>query len=250
MEEKRFYVYEWFIVDTLEVFYVGKGTGNRRFELHNRNKYFKNIYNKYRCEVRLYKVNLTNEESCYWEIERIYELKSIGQAKCNFTSGGTGFSTGSLNPTVLKPHYGKDNGMIKHNIDMSGNKNPFYGKKHSERTKRIISEKNKGMNGRKGSENPMYNKGHLVSGENNGMYGVRGLNHPNATIYKVTYKNGESEDLTYKQCEKRFGIAFTRIDASGGVLHYKKRSINSHYEGTLIIKINKIEEGATTIENT
>lgn len=29
MERKKFYVYEWYNIDTNEVFYVGKGCGNR-----------------------------------------------------------------------------------------------------------------------------------------------------------------------------------------------------------------------------
>lgn len=99
MNDKRFYIYEWFKTVNNEIFYVGKGTGRRRFDIHNRGKYFMNVFNKYECDVRVYKDNLTNEESCEWEIKRIAELKSIGQAYCNFTNGGTGFSTGKLNPT-------------------------------------------------------------------------------------------------------------------------------------------------------
>ena len=37
---KRFYVYEWYNVDSGEVFYVGKGTGYRYKRTENRNKYF------------------------------------------------------------------------------------------------------------------------------------------------------------------------------------------------------------------
>ena len=36
---RKFYVYEWYIVDTNEVIYVGKGTGNR-YKQTNRNKMF------------------------------------------------------------------------------------------------------------------------------------------------------------------------------------------------------------------
>lgn len=60
--KKNFYVYEWFIIDSFEIFYVGKGTGRRKLELHNRSKYFMNIYNKYNCAVRLHKQSLTNEK--------------------------------------------------------------------------------------------------------------------------------------------------------------------------------------------
>lgn len=210
IKNKRFYVYEWFIVDTFEIFYVGKGTGNRRFETHNRNKYFMNIYNKYNCAVRIYKQNLTN--------------------------GGTGFSTGSLNPTVQNPHYGEKNGMRKHNIDFSGEKNPFYNKKHTEKTKEKISNSRKGKGGRSGKENPMYGSDKL-RGKKNGMYGMKGFKHPNSKMYQITYSDAKIEILTYKECEKKFGIAFSRIYKDGGILHYKKRTPNSIYEGLEVKRV-------------
>jgi hypothetical protein len=232
-----FYVYEWFIVDTLEVFYVGKGTGNRRFETHNRNIYFKNVYNKHKCAVRVIAQSLTNDEAFTIEQDRIYELKAKGLAKCNLTLGGKGWSTGELNPTARNPHFGEKNGMHTQNIDFSGKNNPFYGKRHTEETKKRISTSRKGKGARHGKDNPMFGNGHLVAGENNGMYGVRGFDHPNSRMYKVEYTDGTSETLTYKQCERKFGIAFTRVSNDGGVLHYKKKSKNSIYEGTKLTKL-------------
>lgn len=234
----RFYVYEWYIVETNEIFYVGKGTGKRKTEIHNRNEYFKNVYNKYKCDVRIIYDNLTNEESCQKEIERIAELRMINQAKCNFTNGGTGWSTGSLNPTALKPHYGQDNGMHTQNIDFKGEKNPFYGKKHTEETKQKISENRKGKGSRPGILNPMYNKGYLIAGEKNGMYGVKGFDHPNSKMFFVKYKDGNEEYLTAKECEKKFGIAFERIRHSDeGIISYKRKSKNSIYEGTILQRV-------------
>lgn len=90
---------------------MGKSRKKRRFETHNRNKYFKNIINKYDCSVRLIYSYLTNEEACEKEIEYIALMKSIGWAKCNFTNGGAGFSTGELNPNVINPPIGEKNGM-------------------------------------------------------------------------------------------------------------------------------------------
>ncbi|WP_032120659.1 NUMOD3 domain-containing DNA-binding protein [Clostridium amazonitimonense] len=228
-----FYVYEWFIVDSLEVFYVGKGTGVRRFELHNRSEYFVSVYNKYKCAVRIVYGNLTNQQACELEKDRIYEMKIKGQAKCNFTLGGTGFSTGDLNPNSIHPPRGKLNPM--YDVRMCGEANHFYGKKHSESTKKRISESRKGKGARFRADNPMFGSD-KTKGERNGMYGVRGFDHPNSRMYEVYYLDGTTEILTYKQCEKRFGIAFTRIQWDGGVLHYKKKSINSIYEGTEVRK--------------
>lgn len=241
--EKRFYVYEYFIVDTEEIFYVGKGTGKRFKQLNNRSEYFKSIHSKYECGVRIVYTDLTNEESCEKERQRIKELKDIGMARANFTEGGTGFSTGKMNPTHLNPHYGDRNGMRTKNIDFSGEKNPFYGKTHSEETKQKISENRKGKGGRSGSENPMY-ENHRFAGEKNPMYGKKGFDHPNSRMFKVTYLDETFEFLTSSQCEKKFGIAFIRIkNETIGVISYKKKSINSKYEGTVITQVEKnIEE--------
>lgn len=57
MEERKFYVYEWYIINTGEVFYVGKGTGNRYKSLNSRNYFFQCMYNSHDCDVRkIYKV--------------------------------------------------------------------------------------------------------------------------------------------------------------------------------------------------
>lgn len=239
----RFYVYEWFVINTNKVFYVGKGTGNRMNVLYNRNIYFKNVYNKYDCDVRVYKDNLSEEKAYAIEEERIAELWDKGEAQCNLTEGGTGFASGELNPTVQNPHYGDSNGMHTQNIDFTGENNPFYGRKHSRETKKKISDARKGKGGLPGENNPMHNSGHKVSGSKNGMFGVRGIKHPNATIYKVFFLNSsEYELLTYKQCEKRFGTPFYRVSKKGGILNYKKKSKNSHHDGRKIVKLGKVNQ--------
>lgn len=232
----RYYVYEWFIVDTLEVFYVGKGTGNRRFETHNRNEYFNNVLNKYNCAVRIVKQSLTNEEACIEEIERIAEMKAKGWAKCNLNSGGTGFSEGHLNPIhkrVNSEDYINPFSVMK----FIGEDNPFYGKTHSESTKKKISKSREGKGARFGKDNPMW-KSDKSKGENNGMYGKTGFNHPNSKMYLIEYHDGTNETLSYKQCEKKFGIAFSRIYENGGTLTYKKNTPNKiKYEGTKVTRL-------------
>ena len=82
----------------------------------------------------------------------------------------------------------------------------------------------------------MFGKG--FKGEENPMFGKTGFNHPHSKMYEVVYKSGEREFLKYKDCEKKFGIAFTRIYADGGVLAYKKNTPNKQlYEGTIIKRV-------------
>lgn len=105
-----------------------------------------------------------------------------------------------------------------------GSKNPFYGKKHSQKTKEIISKKNKDRN--TGNKNPMYgtsllshwtkkygktiadkkNKEYLyrlssaLSGKNNPFYGK---NHTKETIRTIVQKNAEyRNNLSDEQKEK------------------------------------------------
>jgi hypothetical protein len=96
---KDFYVYEWFNVDTDKVFYVGKGRKNRYKDVNQRNIYFKNYYNKHKCDVHKVKTNIEENEAFNFEIELIEKYKEIGQAQCNLTNGGEGstFSVGSWN---------------------------------------------------------------------------------------------------------------------------------------------------------
>lgn len=146
-----YYVYEWYIEDTNHVFYVGKGRLRRINEIRNRNKYFLAIYNKYKCRARKIQTGLTNREACILEKETIKKRKLSGEAECNFTYGGEGFS------------------------------------------------------------------------------------HPNSKMYLL---EGETKPLTYKECEKRFGIAFSRIYEQGGYLAYKKSCTNKTlYEGKLLTRL-------------
>ena len=227
----RFYVYEYYKKCNGEVFYVGKGTGRRMYELHNRNRYFLNVYNKYECDVRIYKDGLTNEQACALERERIKELRKDGQAYCNLTDGGTGFSTGRLNPIHKRIAEGKAN-LFDGTQRFIGERNGFFGKTHTPETRKKISKNRKGKGGLAGKLNPMYGKG--FKGKDNPMYGRRGEKHPNARMFRVTYKSGEVERLTFKQCETKFGIAFLRVHKHGGILRYKKKSKNDIYEGTKV----------------
>jgi len=99
-----FYVYEWYNVDTNEVFYVGKGKNSRYKNLSARNNYFKNYYNKYKCDVRKIKMSLTEDEAFKLEKELISTYREIGQAQCNFTDGGEGatFPLGSWHDIFSK----------------------------------------------------------------------------------------------------------------------------------------------------
>jgi len=106
-EDNNFYVYEWFNVETDEIFYVGKGNRNRYKNVNQRNQYFKNYYNKYECDVRKIKDNLSEEDAFSLEKELIDKYRKINQCKCNLTDGGEGctFPKGSWNDMFRKLQY-------------------------------------------------------------------------------------------------------------------------------------------------
>ena len=85
-----FYVYEWYVKNTNEIFYVGKGCGNRYKQTNKRNKLFKLYYEKFNCDSRIIKEFENENDAFIYEHERILELKNIDQAKCNLDYGGKG----------------------------------------------------------------------------------------------------------------------------------------------------------------
>lgn len=131
--ENIFYVYEWFIIDTNEVFYIGKGTGDRCFEHKRRNKMFKDFYNSHNCDVRIVKNNLTEQKAFEIEKETIsYYRNNTDYRLSNRTDGGNGGNT--------HKHYSKekmDEYLLKSSKSRKGKvnqgeNNPMYGKSYRE----------------------------------------------------------------------------------------------------------------------
>lgn len=91
----KFYIYEWYNIDTKEVFYVGKGKGNRYKVVKGRNSYFLNYHNKYSCAVRKVRQGMAEKEAYAYEIDLISYYKDINQCKCNIHEGGHGGVAGA-----------------------------------------------------------------------------------------------------------------------------------------------------------
>ena len=166
-ENREFYVYEHIRLDNMTCFYVGKGKGERAYDLE-RNYHHDNISNMYGHAVVIIKDNLTEEEA--FELERdtiedyVFNLgygididgfynkedNEIGHLT-NCTWGGEGVSGIQLSEEHKK------------NISES-----LKGKHHSEETKMKMSESHKG---RKFSEEHKKKLSELRKGKNNPMYG-------------------------------------------------------------------------------
>lgn len=85
----KYYVYIWFLVDSEEVFYVGKGSGNRVTSMKDRNRHFKNIRNKCNCDYRIVKYFDNEDEAYDYELKLGKEYKDKGQAWCCYVLGKT-----------------------------------------------------------------------------------------------------------------------------------------------------------------
>lgn len=122
-----------------EVFYIGIGkTKNfkRAYEKSNRNKYWKNKVKKYPdYEVQILKTGLTKEEANH--IEKIliswYGRKDLNEGTLvNMTDGGEGVEN------LIQSKESKKKRADKISVLYRGSGNPFYGKTHSEETKKHI----------------------------------------------------------------------------------------------------------------
>ena len=120
--------------------------------------------------------NLTREEACNFERLLIDKFDTIKNGY-NLTPGGDHFELSELSNK-------------KRSESIRGEKNPFYGKHHSEETKRKISAKLKGRF--TGDKNPNYGN-HSNAGENNYFYGKHytGVDSPSARKVAQYTKDGQ-----------------------------------------------------------
>lgn len=104
-----FYVYEWFIIETGEIFYVGKGT-NRRYKVRKHNKMFNEFVKRFHSNSRIIAEFSTEQEAFEYEYKRIEELREQGQCVCNIKNGGFGGTVSDWNDEKRK-RYSEHNVM-------------------------------------------------------------------------------------------------------------------------------------------
>jgi hypothetical protein len=86
--EKRYYVYQWYVKGTREVFYVGKGTGNRYRTRKRENVFFTRMLETHDCESEIIADNL--DEKTAFELEKVV-ISFYKKTNCrltNVTDGG------------------------------------------------------------------------------------------------------------------------------------------------------------------
>lgn len=93
-----FYVYEYYNTETLEVFYVGKGTRNRYRTIAGRNELFLQYYQNNKCDVRIVKYFDNEDEAFQYEQKLIEYYKQNNECICNKNYGGLGGVSGVWTP--------------------------------------------------------------------------------------------------------------------------------------------------------
>jgi hypothetical protein len=124
-----YYVYLHRRSDDNSVFYVGKGTKNRAWTKHCRNKYWKNIVNSVGYSVELVYYDLKEDEAFRLEIEQI----ALYKPSCNFTKGGDGGAIRlgmKTSPETRRKQSEAAKGRI---VWEKGKKRPPFTKEHKEK---------------------------------------------------------------------------------------------------------------------
>lgn len=136
-----FYVYEWYVKETNEVIYVGKGT-NRRYKVTKHNKFFNEFIKRFECESRIIKYFEKEKDAFTYEYDRVKELKQIGQCVCNIYDGGFGGTTSWWNEK-RRDEYSKKN-VMKNEVQRKrmSEKNPMKNPKTAEK---VNSQKRKAV---------------------------------------------------------------------------------------------------------
>lgn len=136
----NYIVYEFYKVETNEIFYVGQGKVGRNLRVgkRQRSKAFDAIYNSCPCQSRVIYSNLTQEESWELEMKTIKKYRELGYPLVNASIGGKYASNGISYCGESNPMFGvspKDRmspevyeqWRIKQKARKFGETNPNYG---------------------------------------------------------------------------------------------------------------------------
>ena len=142
-ENREFYVYEHIRLDNNTCFYVGKGKGERAYDLE-RNDHHDRISNRYGHAVLIIKDNLTEEEA--FELERDTIEDYVFNLGYGINIKGYDDYDHKL-PYLTNFTWGGEGASGMHHTEEAKMKisEASKGRQHSEETKRKISESKKGI---------------------------------------------------------------------------------------------------------
>jgi len=103
---KDFYVYEWFIKETGEIFYVGKGRGNRFKEFHQRAYEAEKIRKRFKTDCLFVATGLTEDEAIELESKEMTRILNETNDRLTnlqiplFTKRGNGYDRSLSTPKI------------------------------------------------------------------------------------------------------------------------------------------------------
>lgn len=137
-----FYVYKWYIKETGEIFYIGKGCNNRYRQISGRNQLFLEYYHNNNCESEIIEYFEKEEEAFAKEHELLLYYHSIGQAKASLDNGGKGGCHFIWTPEMreYKSKYNpmKDEKQRKRMSESNPMKNPETAEKVNSQKRRAV----------------------------------------------------------------------------------------------------------------
>jgi hypothetical protein len=183
-----YYVYQYLRED-MTPYYIGKGKEQRAWQDHKRSN-GANLLPEDKSKIQILAKELSEQEAHLLETKLIAQYGRIDLGNGilrNLTDGGEGVSGLVQSQETIQKRVEKNKGQKRpqHSINMSGENNPFYNKKHNTETRQRMSDNHADVSG---SNNPMYGKQHpnkgitgqwkwseeskkKLSGANNPMYG-------------------------------------------------------------------------------
>ena len=238
-ENREFYVYEHIRLDNNTCFYVGKGHGNRAYNL-DRSNFHNSVRDEYGCRVEIIKDGLTEEEAFKLETERIedyvitfgygipidgYRDFSNNKYLTNFTWGGEG--TSGLNAFANKTP--EEMEIIRRNLSESHKGTNPYANKTEEEMEIIrgrMSESHKGK--QTGKNNHFYGKHHSEESKQKMSESNKGKN---------SFENKTKEEMKTigkkisEACSKKVicittGEIFNSIKKAGNYYNVAKNTIS------------------------
>ena len=135
--EKRYYVYVWYIKENGNVFYVGKGSGNRcKTRTRKDNPAFNKITKNFDCDFKIIKEDLTEKEAFDLEIDMIAYYRGLGSPLINILDGG-------FNPPLLTgiPKSEEWKSKVRESHKFYFEKHPEVRKIRSEKLKKYLQTK-------------------------------------------------------------------------------------------------------------
>lgn len=165
MENKKFYVYVWFIVSTGEIFYIGKGSGRRYKSLSSRSRRFMKVLEEHECSSRIVQFFDNEDDALSKEAELIGYYSNVSSNLVNATFGGDGsrangeftdWQRGMIKKSRNAPSSVYKTPEFRNKIStlVQGNLNPNFGNKWTKEMKESLSKKQKESNRYNGAENP------------------------------------------------------------------------------------------------